>query len=109
MLPDAPHAGWNSTLEGVVEGVPMVCWPFFADGPADQQPDGGERVEDGPRHEGRVRRGRRAEDDGVRGDQGLGAGVGVAGEAGSRRWGLVRFIEELSTAEPLLMSRMNGE
>ena len=31
MLPDAPHAGWNSTLEGVVEGVPMVCWPFFAD------------------------------------------------------------------------------
>jgi len=31
VLPDAPHAGWNSTLEGVVEGVPMVCWPFFAD------------------------------------------------------------------------------
>ncbi|KAM0876200.1 hypothetical protein ACQ4PT_036299 [Festuca glaucescens] len=25
------HAGWNSTLEGVVEGVPMVCWPFFVD------------------------------------------------------------------------------
>ncbi|CAN6175437.1 unnamed protein product [Urochloa humidicola] len=25
------HAGWNSTLEGIVEGVPMVCWPFFAD------------------------------------------------------------------------------
>ncbi|CAN6218845.1 unnamed protein product [Urochloa humidicola] len=25
------HAGWNSTLEAVVEGVPMVCWPFFAD------------------------------------------------------------------------------
>ncbi|CAD6218044.1 unnamed protein product [Miscanthus lutarioriparius] len=25
------HAGWNSTLEGVVEGVPMVCWPSFSD------------------------------------------------------------------------------
>ncbi|KAF8644563.1 hypothetical protein HU200_014179 [Digitaria exilis] len=25
------HAGWNSTLEAAVEGVPMVCWPFFAD------------------------------------------------------------------------------
>ncbi|CAL5062735.1 unnamed protein product [Urochloa decumbens] len=25
------HSGWNSTLEAVVEGVPMVCWPFFAD------------------------------------------------------------------------------
>ena len=25
------HVGWNSTLEGIVEGVPMVCWPFFAD------------------------------------------------------------------------------
>src|SRR5438045_3726658 len=25
------HSEWNSTLEGVVEGVPLVCWPFFAD------------------------------------------------------------------------------
>uniref|UniRef100_A0A0E0LKT1 Glycosyltransferase n=1 Tax=Oryza punctata TaxID=4537 RepID=A0A0E0LKT1_ORYPU len=25
------HAGWNSTLEAAVEGVPTVCWPFFAD------------------------------------------------------------------------------
>ncbi|CAL5086672.1 unnamed protein product [Urochloa decumbens] len=25
------HAGWNSTLEAVVEGVPMVCWPVSAD------------------------------------------------------------------------------
>uniref|UniRef100_A0A0E0AJU0 Uncharacterized protein n=1 Tax=Oryza glumipatula TaxID=40148 RepID=A0A0E0AJU0_9ORYZ len=25
------HAGWNSTLEAAVEGVPTVCWPFFTD------------------------------------------------------------------------------
>ncbi|KAF7103241.1 hypothetical protein CFC21_104251 [Triticum aestivum] len=25
------HAGWNSTLECAVEGMPMVCWPFFVD------------------------------------------------------------------------------
>ncbi|XP_038703829.1 7-deoxyloganetin glucosyltransferase-like [Tripterygium wilfordii] len=25
------HSGWNSTLESVCGGVPMVCWPFFAE------------------------------------------------------------------------------
>ncbi|BAF22998.2 7-deoxyloganetin glucosyltransferase isoform X2 [Oryza sativa Japonica Group] len=25
------HSGWNSTCEGVAAGVPMVCWPVFAD------------------------------------------------------------------------------
>ncbi|WCJ44439.1 UDP-Glycosyltransferase superfamily protein [Euphorbia peplus] len=25
------HAGWNSILESLCGGVPMICWPFFAE------------------------------------------------------------------------------
>ncbi|KAL7107710.1 hypothetical protein ACP275_06G071700 [Erythranthe tilingii] len=25
------HSGWNSTLESIGSGVPMICWPFFAE------------------------------------------------------------------------------
>jgi UDP:flavonoid glycosyltransferase YjiC (YdhE family) len=25
------HSGWNSALESISGGVPMVCWPFFAE------------------------------------------------------------------------------
>lgn len=27
------HSGWNSTLESICWGVPMMCWPFFAEQP----------------------------------------------------------------------------
>ncbi|XP_051132848.1 7-deoxyloganetin glucosyltransferase-like [Andrographis paniculata] len=25
------HNGWNSTIESIASGVPVICWPFFAE------------------------------------------------------------------------------
>jgi UDP:flavonoid glycosyltransferase YjiC (YdhE family) len=25
------HCGWNSTLEAIMSGLPMICWPLYAE------------------------------------------------------------------------------
>ena len=25
------HCGWNSTLEAITAGLPMICWPLYAE------------------------------------------------------------------------------
>jgi UDP:flavonoid glycosyltransferase YjiC (YdhE family) len=25
------HCGWNSVLEGITAGVPMLCWPLYSE------------------------------------------------------------------------------
>ncbi|KAF3447791.1 hypothetical protein FNV43_RR08495 [Rhamnella rubrinervis] len=31
------HSGWNSTMESLVAGVPMICWPRQADQPVNSR------------------------------------------------------------------------
>ncbi|KAK7390444.1 hypothetical protein VNO78_25749 [Psophocarpus tetragonolobus] len=31
------HSGWNSTLECIIEGKPMLCWPSIADQPVNSR------------------------------------------------------------------------
>ena len=98
------HAGWNSTLECALEGVPMVCWPFFSDQQINSRFVGavwrtGLDMKDVCDRGVVERTVREAMDHGVRRDQGGGPSYGAAVEAGCRAGGAV--VIRVGAARPL--------
>ncbi|GJM95289.1 hypothetical protein PR202_ga12005 [Eleusine coracana subsp. coracana] len=106
------HCGWNSVLECVVAGLPMLCWPMYAEQRlnkvwvVDEMKLGveGDEEEDGievsaAEVEAKVRWVMESEDDGARGlhervAAARDGAAGALGEGGSSRADLLEFIRE---------------
>ena len=91
------HCGWNSALEAIVSGLPMICWPLYAE----QGLNKAEEVEAKVRlvmeaEEGRILRERLA----VAREKALGA----TKEGGSSEVAFAEFLRDLDKS-----SSANGE
>ncbi|VAI83964.1 unnamed protein product [Triticum turgidum subsp. durum] len=99
------HAGWNSNLECAMEGVPMVCWPFFSEQQINSRFVGavwrtGLDMKDVCDRGVVERTVREAMDHGVRRDQRGGPSYGAAVEAECRGAGVV-VVVRVGAARPL--------
>ncbi|GFS35142.1 hypothetical protein Acr_00g0038070 [Actinidia rufa] len=101
------HSGWNSTIESLCGGVPVICWPFFAEQPMNcryscKEWAIGMEIDSDVRERGSGEASERVDGRGEgEGDEEGGGGVEEEGGGGRRSWRLISKADKYISAEEL--------